>query len=342
MVVIFYMDDASTLSDRLLHDAFHLNATDIHFHPHKDQVTIYFRILGERKHHKSILKETYQLLLTYFKFTSGMDIGEQRKPQNGTISIDHDSIQYSLRLSTLPVNKTESLAIRILPQKNDFSLNELFLFPNQLKKMKKWFSNKAGIILFSGPTGSGKTTTMYTLLQSFMEKQPFQTITLEDPVEKQLDDILQVQINEKAGITFHSGLRAALRHDPDIILVGEILDKETAKFAFKASLTGHLVLSTIHAHNALGTIQRLLDMELTKLDLAQSLLAVAALQLVPIEINNQVFRRAAIAELLDGEELMNQILRDDLEYKQPFQTFDHLRKKAFAYGYISKQSLFIS
>src|SRR5699024_1228537 len=125
--------------------------------------------------------------------------------------------------------------------------DQLFLFPNQLARMENWMTNRAGIILFTGPTGSGKTTTLYALLQATLQEKSYQTITLEDPIEKDIHDILQVQVNEKAGITYQTGLKAALRHDPDIIMVGEIRDEHTAQFAFNASLTGHLVLSTLHA-----------------------------------------------------------------------------------------------
>src|SRR5699024_182224 len=260
------------------------NASDIHFYPFSEQVNIYFRVFGNRMLHKTISASQYQLLLTYYKFTSGMDIGEVRKPQNGTIIHEQPSHRYALRLSTLPVNHLESLAIRILPQENNLTLDKLFLFPNQLKRLKKWIASRNGIILLTGPTGSGKTTTLYALLQSILAEKSYQTITLEDPIEKEIRDILQVQVNEKAGLTYQTGLKAALRHDPDIIMVGEIRDRFTAEFAFDASLTGHLVLSTLHAKNAAGTIHRLLEMGIKESDLQQSLIAVAALQLVPIKI----------------------------------------------------------
>src|SRR5690606_33165554 len=159
---------------------------------------------------------------------------------------------------------------------------QLFLFKNQLTKIKQWMNFRAGLILISGPTGSGKTTTLYALLEETLKNGSFQTITLEDPIEKNIDDILQVQVNEKAGITYQTGLKAALRHDPDIIMVGEIRDRHTAKFALEASLTGHLVLSTIHAKNTIGTIQRLLEMGLTRVELEQSLIGISSIQLIPI------------------------------------------------------------
>ncbi|HLS08046.1 competence type IV pilus ATPase ComGA [Lentibacillus sp.] len=254
------MDTASRLSEKLLQSAVDANASDIHFYPLSDQVSIYFRVFGKRMLHKTIPANQYQLLLTYYKFTSGMDIGEVRKPQDGTIIHEQLNQRYALRLSTLPVNHEESLAIRILPQETNLTLDKLFLFPNQLKKLKAWITSRSGIILLTGPTGSGKTTTLYALLQTILTEKSYQTITLEDPIEKEMSNILQVQVNEKAGITYQTGLKAALRHDPDIIMIGEIRDRFTAQFAFDASLTGHLVLSTLHAKNAAGTVHRLVEM----------------------------------------------------------------------------------
>jgi competence protein ComGA len=267
-----------------------------------------------------------------------MDIGEIRKPQNGTISYPIASTKYSLRLSTLPVNHLESLAIRVLPQDQTLSLDQLFLFKHQSNRIKKWMDTKAGLILFSGPTGSGKTTTLYALLESALKEEAFQTITLEDPIEKNIQNILQVQVNEKAGITYQAGLKAALRHDPDIIMVGEIRDKETAQFAFEASLTGHLVLSTIHAKNTQGTIYRLLDMGITPIELGQSLIGVCSIELLPIRTNNPQAQRAAILEILDGE-LLKQVIRGkDINLNQYIHSFDYLRKKALRYGFISKST----
>jgi competence protein ComGA len=331
------MSAAAQLSDRLINEAIQAQASDIHFYPFENRTDIYLRIHGKRILHQSILREQYQLLVIYYKFTSGMDIGESRKPQNGVLTHQLNTHLFSLRLSTLPVNHHESLAIRILPQEKNLSLNQLFLFPNQIIKLKKWISHRAGIILFTGPTGSGKTTTLYALLEAILQENSYQTITLEDPIEKQIQDILQVQVNEKAGITYQTGLKAALRHDPDIIMVGEIRDSYTAQFAFDASLTGHLVLSTLHAKNTKGTVHRLLEMGLKRGDLDQSLIAVASLQLLPLSVYKHHGRRGAILELLDGESLTKTIKGANTLKHHHLNSFEHLRKKAFAYGYISKE-----
>lgn len=332
------MSHAAALSEKLLAAAYKHQASDIHFYPFQDHTHVYFRTQGKRVLYKTIQPEQYDLLLTYYKFTSGMDIGEIRKPQNGVINHDIKTKQYSLRLSTLPINHRESLAIRILPQEENLTLDQLFLFPSQKNTLKNWITNRAGLILLTGATGSGKTTTLYALLHAVLIESSFQAITLEDPIEKNMNNILQVQVNEKAGITYQVGLKAALRHDPDIIMIGEIRDQQTAQFAFEASLTGHLVLSTLHAKNALGTIHRLLDMGIQMSDLRQSLIGVASLQLLPIDLNSTGRRRAAIMECLDGY-LLDQALRgQEVNVKNNYQSFQHLRKKAFAYGFITKET----
>ncbi|MFC2948185.1 competence type IV pilus ATPase ComGA [Virgibacillus sediminis] len=330
------MNHAANLSDKLLNSALEAQASDIHFYPFADHTNIYFRILGKRRLHQKLLNSQYHLLLTYYKFTAGMDIGETRRPQNGAMAHKDAGSLYFLRLSTLPVNGTESLAIRILPQQDKLPLDQLFLFPSQLSRIKSWISNRTGLILFTGPTGSGKTTTLYALLQTILKEKSYQTITLEDPIEKDIDDILQVQINEKAGITYQTGMKAALRHDPDILMVGEIRDNQTAEFAFEASLTGHLVLSTLHAKNAAGTLQRLKEMGLTEGDLRQSLIAVAALELLPLQLEKISNRRAAVLELLEGRLLEQTINGKDISKLNRFHSFEYLRKKAYAYGFVSQ------
>ncbi|MCT2537546.1 Flp pilus assembly complex ATPase component TadA [Aquibacillus koreensis] len=330
------MSLAAVFSNKLLLSAIQATASDIHFCPSSTMTDIYFRVHGKRIFHQSIPSKQFDTLLTYYKFTSGMDIGESRRPQNGTTNYQTHQQKFSLRLSTLPVHTQESLAIRILPQQESLKLEQLFLFPNQLDKIKQWIKNRSGIILFTGPTGSGKTTTLYALLQSLLTHESFQAITLEDPIEKEINNILQVQVNEKAGISYDAGLKAALRHDPDIIMVGEIRDRETAHFAFHASYTGHLVLSTLHAKNALGTIHRLLEMGIKRTDLEQSLIAVASLQLLPIVTNSHLPSRAAILELLDTGMLQEAIQKNEISEHHPFYSFERLRRKAYAYGFTTK------
>ncbi|MCZ0704070.1 competence protein ComGA [Natronobacillus azotifigens] len=325
------MITARSYSAELLNIALDQNASDIHFCPSPTDVKIYFRIHGKRVFYLQMPLNIYQTLLNHFKFSAGMDIGESRQPQDGAITYEYNQRIVSLRLSTLPVSGLESLAIRLLPQNERISLNKLFLFPYQLSSVKEWISNQSGVILFTGATGSGKTTTLYALLQTLLEEQSYQTITLEDPVEKELQNLLQVQVNENSGVTYQAGLKAALRHDPDIIMVGEIRDQKTAQFVFHAAYTGHLVLSTLHAKNAIGTIYRLKEMGIKQSDLEQNLIAVAALELFPILIQNKISSRAAILELLDGTNLMEVI--QCKKVSKNYQTFEQLKRKAVAYGF---------
>lgn len=325
------MHPAATLSKQIVTKAVQSDASDIHFIPFERGAQIYFRVNGRRTFHKPIPLHQYHLLLTHYKFTSGMDIGEIQKPQNGSLSLIVRQRNYALRLSTLPVQETESLAIRILPQDESKELEHLFLFMSQYNHIKQWTSLQSGLILMTGPTGSGKSTTLYALLREMMKDQSKQLITLEDPIEQHLPNILQVQLNPRAGITYVEGFKAILRHDPDAIMIGEIRDASTASFAVNAALSGHVVFSTFHASNAIGTITRLLDMGIDRSDLQQALRGVAALELVHLKNEQRLKKRAAILEILTEQHIKAYIRSHPVP---PFDSFDHLRKKAVAYGFI--------
>lgn len=329
------MNQATSFAKALLEDAFRKNASDIHFHPlpDLDYVSIFFRLVGERVYIRDIRKSFYQILLSYFKFSANMDIGETRLPQDGMIRWKTKNDLYQLRLSTLPVEFSESLTIRIFPQEKTPMLEDLFLFPFQYKRLQKWLTEDTGIILFTGPTGSGKSTTMYAMLEHLIKTRSTQVITLEEPIERKIDHVLQVEVNERAGVTYQNGLKAALRHDPDVLLIGEVRDEQTAAFSVRASLTGHLVLTTLHAKDALGTIQRLVDLGINRNDLAQSLIGIASLQLIPIMKEGGVRSRAAIAEMLDGPSLKKAI-SESVICDENFLSFEQLKRKALRHGFI--------
>lgn len=329
------MNQATSFAKALLEDAFRKNASDIHFHPlpDLDYVSIFFRLVGERVYIRDIRKSFYQILLSYFKFSANMDIGETRLPQDGMIRWKTKNDLYQLRLSTLPVEFSESLTIRIFPQEKTPMLEDLFLFPFQYKRLQKWLTEDTGIILFTGPTGSGKSTTMYAMLEHLIKTRSTQVITLEEPIERKIDHVLQVEVNERAGVTYQNGLKAALRHDPDVLLIGEVRDEQTAAFSVRASLTGHLVLTTLHAKDALGTIQRLVDLGINRNDLAQSLIGIASLQLIPIMKEGEVRSRAAIAEMLDGPSLKKAI-SENVICDENFLSFEQLKRKALRHGFI--------
>ncbi|MET3684287.1 competence protein ComGA [Alkalibacillus flavidus] len=335
------MDYPDQLSETILKHAVEHHATDIHFSPEELDVPIYFRINGYRWFYKRISSKEYQTLVSYYKFSSGMDIAEHRLPQDGTLSYHVNQQAYFLRLSTLPLDETESLAIRLLPNYHTPSLDQLFLFPEQRDTLLNWIKQPAGIILFTGPTGSGKSSTMFTLMQEAIKQYGYQAISLEDPIEKQVDQILQVQVNEKAGFDYDVGLKAALRHDPDVITVGEIRDQATASFAFRAALTGHLVLTTVHAKNATGTIDRLLDMGISKTDLKQTLIGIASQKLVTLSHKGQQLfgqPRAAIAEILEGNQLQQAINGYQDKEINGFQSFEVIQGRGVKHELIQSSS----
>ncbi|MYL19758.1 competence protein [Halobacillus litoralis] len=329
------MKSIATYAYDLVVSAVQQSASDIHFSPYRESCSIYFRIHGERIFHSSLPMPLYQKTLSYFKFTSGMDIGEQKRPQNGTFQHRSGSSFFDLRLSTLPIQDSESLAVRILNPMDHTPLEQLFLFPHQGRQLKRWLHHRSGMILFTGPTGSGKTTTLYALLQALTMQSSYQAITLEDPIEKNINNLIQVQVNERAGITYDTGLKAALRHDPDLLMVGEIRDKATAQFAFRAALSGHLVISTIHAKNAEGTLHRLREMNIQQVEMEQTLVAVASQQLVSINGKKHLPKRAAILETLEGEQLHLALKGRPAS----IYTFHQLRRKAYALGFISKEEM---
>ncbi|WP_431798946.1 competence type IV pilus ATPase ComGA [Halobacillus andaensis] len=328
------MNQIASQAKEILLSAFSKSASDIHFSPDENNTDIHFRVYGERHFYKSLPTPTYQKLLAYFKFTSGMDIGEITKPQNASLQHRDQFQLYHLRLSTLPtINNAESLAIRILPPQDHVNLARLFLFPYQIRIIRNWMIHKSGMILFTGSTGCGKTTTIYSLLETILQEHSIQAVTLEDPVEKNLNNIIQVQINERAGITYDVGLKAALRHDPDLIMVGEIRDEETARFAVRAALSGHLIVSTIHAKDAYGTVQRLKEMGIKTVDLEQTLIAIASQELVRTNLTNDVPKRAAILEILHNSALQAAIHSIPPQNDSSFVPFSALRRKAYALGY---------
>nr|WP_289036699.1 competence type IV pilus ATPase ComGA [uncultured Allobacillus sp.] len=335
------MKQPEVLSKTILMDATTYLATDIHFSPGPNECHIYFRINGYRWFYKKIPRKQYQSLLSYYKFRSGMDIAENRLPQDGTLSSQVNDNTYFLRLSTLPLKDTESLAIRVLPEQYEPNIEELFVFSSQAKQLMKWLKSSSGIILFTGPTGSGKSSTMYALLKQATKEYGYQSITLEDPIEQSVEKILQVQVNEKSGFDYDVGLKAALRHDPDVIMVGEIRDDQTAKFAIRAALTGHLVLSTIHARNTFGTLTRLKQMGIPPSDLHESIIGIVAQQLVELspaykEVSHT--SRSAIAELLSGQALKRAIDGISPNNSKEFLSLDRIRRKAHAEGIIQIKS----
>ena len=251
---------AVAFSNSLLEEAVSMGASDIHIEPQDETVRVRFRIDGVLQDHCEVSKSMYDALVARYKIVSGLDIAERRVPQDGKISVVIKGIEYDFRISTLPLVYGEKIVIRIYDIFGAVhTLKTLANNKDDERIMSTMIKNPNGIILLTGPTGSGKTTTLYAMLRE-LNKPGVNIQTVEDPVENQIPGINQLQTNAKTGLTFASALRSILRQDPNIIMVGEIRDQETAHIAVQAAITGHLVLSTIHTNDAITTVSRLIDM----------------------------------------------------------------------------------
>lgn len=246
-------------------------ASDIHFDPMEDGLKVRIRVDGELRDHTLIPKDNERNIVTRIKLISGMNITENRLPQDGAIKGRIDNIDLDMRVSVLPTNEGEKVVIRILDYSKSLEgLDSLDFSPVNLEKVHRMISVPNGIVLVTGATGSGKSTTTYSMLQE-LNKEETNIITVEDPIEMNIEGINQVQVNSDIGLDFSTVLRSILRQDPNIILIGEIRDNETAQIAVRASITGHLVLSTLHTNNSLSTIERLLDMDVERYLLSSAL-----------------------------------------------------------------------
>lgn len=338
-------------SQQILERAIRLDATDIHLLPQKKKAVIYFRISQQLVQMMELSIQLAKKLTSHFKFMASMDIGEHRRPQNGAMSINYANQEYHLRISVLPSSYFESLVIRILPQNETISLSKLSLLHVMTNKLSSLCQRTNGLIIITGPTGAGKTTTMYAMLHELNKEETRNIITLEDPVEKKTDAFIQVEVNEKAGLYYAEGLKAILRHDPDVIMIGEIRDEQTAKIAIRASLTGHLVITTMHTKNSIGALTRLIELGISKHDIEQTLIAVIAQRLVRLICpycgqachkychRNKLQKQKAIIELLSTKELeqiyshWNLPASEELRYSLLKQF-----RKAYALGYISERT----
>jgi type IV pilus assembly protein PilB len=264
----------------LLEYAIRSGASDVHIEPRDDYVQVRYRIDGVLKEVNRLPRNVMDALVSRIKILSNLKIDERRVPQDGRFKIKVAGKQYALRVSTLPVVEGEKVVMRILDESNQaVSLEELGLWGRSLQIITTAMLEPNGMILITGPTGSGKSTTLFSIL-TILNAPEVNISTVEDPVEYKISGVNQTQTNSKAGMTFANGLRALLRQDPNIIMVGEIRDSETAGLAIQAALTGHLVLSTLHTNNAATSLPRLLDMNIEPFLIASTVKAVAAQRLV--------------------------------------------------------------
>lgn len=260
-------------------DAVNKGASDIHFDPHDEVLKIRIRVDGILQNYADVPNLFKNNLITRIKIISGMNITETRLPQDGAIKQVLNNLNLDMRVSSLPTKKGEKIVIRIL----DYSMSlkgieYLYFNESNYQKILKMINNPNGIILVTGATGSGKSTTVYSFLQK-LNVEGVNIITVEDPVEMDIEGISQVQVNSDIGLDFSTVLRSILRQDPNVIMIGEIRDGETARIAVRASITGHLVLSTLHTNNSLNTIERLLDMDVERYLLASALTGIVSQKL---------------------------------------------------------------
>src|SRR5574344_477971 len=266
--------------NEIIMDGIKQKASDIHFDPYEKGLKIRIRIDGALRDYSIVPLYVQKNLITRIKIIAGMNITESRVPQDGAIKNTLDKTAIDLRVSSLPTKFGEKIVIRILDYSMSSSgIEELDFNKENYQKVLKMISVPNGIILVTGATGTGKSTTVYSILQR-LNTEDRNIITVEDPIEMNIEGINQVQVIPEIGLTFASALRSILRQDPDIIMIGEIRDNETARIAVRASITGHLVLSTIHTNNSLNTIERLLDMEVERYLLGSALSGIISQRLV--------------------------------------------------------------
>ncbi len=271
------------LVNTIVETSFHMNASDIHIEPFKDRTRIRLRVDGELIEQMNVKPAVHNSLITRIKILGGMNIAEKRIPLDGRFGMTIDGTNLDVRVSTIPTVYGEKCVIRLLSTADEKTrkITDLGMTLYNYEMFKQIIRCPHGVMLVTGPTGSGKSTTLYATLGE-LSKPNVNIVTVEDPCEKKIDGINQVQINAKAGLTFAAALRSILRQDPDVVMVGEIRDGETADIAIRAAITGHLVLSTLHTNDAASTILRLIDMGVAPYMVATSLIGIIAQRLVKL------------------------------------------------------------
>lgn len=296
--------DAVGIVDDLIWRAVRVGASDIHLEPKRDRMQIRFRIDGAMAEQGSLVPEIGPQVISRIKVIAKMDIAERRLPQDGQFTVDVGlPARVNLRASTFPCTQGEKAVLRILFGHNVIAFDKLGIDEKTRARVREIVSRPQGFIVSCGPTGSGKTSTLYAFLQ-LIDTSRVNVVTLEDPIEVELAGITQGQTNARTGFTFATGLRAILRQDPDVILVGEIRDAETAGIALQSALTGHQVFSTLHTSDAVETIVRLVDLGIEPWIIANALSAVLAQRLVRVVCKHCSTKEPAGQEVWDGDELL--------------------------------------
>ena len=274
-----YSQPMVRLVDNILTDAVKKGASDIHFEPEEHYIRIRYRIDGVLRQVRLLHKSFWSALVVRLKVMSNLDLTEQRIPQDGRMRLLVHGREIDFRVSSLPSSHGENFVLRILDRaKGIVPLDDLGLDPDSLRELRLMLSRPTGILLVTGPTGSGKTTTLYSMLHE-LNQESVNIMTMEDPVEYPMNRIRQTAINEEIGMDFSAGIRALMRQDPDIILIGEIRDQETAEMALRAAMTGHQVFATLHTNTAIGAIPRLLDIGVSRSVMSGNMIGIMAQRL---------------------------------------------------------------
>ena len=297
------------LFERIIFNALQANATDIHLQS-KNKGTIKLRINGKLKFFDEINIQEMKKLINYIRFISKIDLNYHLKPQTGHIKYHYQNKNYNLRISNLVGKDNETLVIRVLNNHEYISLNNISKIDEVTHFLHQIVTKENGLFIISGATGSGKSTTLYALMDEIYKTYHRNIITIEDPIEIDKDYCLQIELNEKQGITYEESLKQILRHDPDIIMIGEIRDQKTASLALTCSLTGHLVLTTIHASNCINTMKRLENLGLSQLDLNDILIGVMTQKIKYGKDDHLV----VVSEFMNQNDIYHYLNNNDIAY----------------------------
>ncbi len=315
-----FMDE---LFEKILNHAIESRTTDIHFLM-KHQCTISFRQQGDLIVYDRLESKMGNKLFNYIRFKSNIDINYRLRPQTGHLSYIYENNIYYLRISSLPGKELDSLVIRILNNHRTIAIDELTIFKDVTDFLIDITAKTSGLFIVCGATGSGKSTTLYALLDAINQRYSKNIVTLEDPIEIKKDYCLQLQINERLGITYQNSLKQILRHDPDIIMIGEIRDEQTAKLAITCALTGHLVLTTLHSSNCLMAIKRLLNLSVLKIDLEDVLIGVLSQKMLYQKNNHKPL---ILPEYIDRQNILAYFNQEKICYQDFKSRIQYLLEK---------------
>lgn len=269
--------------EAIVFELYNLQASDIHFQPYDEITKIFYRKWGILYEFQEISTADYLRIISYIKYMGNLNIGQKNEPQDGTIEMEIEDLKINIRVSTIPLIKNESLVLRIINGEIARKTEELTWNSECYHEIVKLINSKVGLFIFTGPTGSGKTTLMYHILKELVEKKNLKVITIENPIEIRSKLFVQMQINEQKNINYELALKSVLRQDPDIIMIGEIRDLQTAKAVMRAALTGHTIITTMHTKNKFGVIERFRDFGFSDSEINSVLIGICNQRLVTIK-----------------------------------------------------------